>query len=97
MGHKGIEVLRSGLSGCWSVVDGHHLVRRYSFPDFVTALEFTKSVGAVAEEQGHHPDIMLAWGRVEIKLWTHAINGLSENDFILAAKIDRLDAQDAAQ
>jgi 4a-hydroxytetrahydrobiopterin dehydratase len=74
----------------WSVVDEHHLVRTYKFPDFKTALAFVNRVGALAEEQGHHPDLLLAWGKVEVTLWTHAVDGLTESDFILAAKIDRL-------
>ncbi len=74
----------------WSVVDEHHLARAYKFPDFKTALAFVNRVGALAEEQGHHPDLLLAWGKVEVTLWTHAVDGLTESDFILAAKIDRL-------
>jgi len=74
----------------WSVVNEHHIVRSYKFPDFKTALGFVNRVGALAEEQGHHPDIFLAWGKVEITLWTHAVDGLTESDFILAAKIDKL-------
>ena len=74
----------------WSVVNEHHLIREYKFPDFKQALDFVNKVGALAEEQGHHPDILLAWGKAEITLWTHKINGLTESDFIMAAKIDRL-------
>lgn len=74
----------------WTVVDEHHLVKTFKFPDFRQALAFTNRVGELAEEQGHHPDIYLAWGKVEITLWTHAINGLTESDFIMAAKINRL-------
>lgn len=74
----------------WKVVDEHHIVRTYKFPDFKTALDFVNRVGALAEEQGHHPDILLGWGKVEITTWTHAVDGLTESDFILAAKIDRL-------
>lgn len=74
----------------WEVIDGHHLSRSYSFPDFKTALDFVNRVGALAEEQGHHPDIVLCWGKVKLDIWTHKINGLSESDFILAAKCDRL-------
>ena len=74
----------------WKVVNEHHLVRGYKFPDFRTALAFVNKVGALAEEQGHHPDILLGWGKAEITTWTHAVNGLTESDFILAAKIDRL-------
>jgi 4a-hydroxytetrahydrobiopterin dehydratase len=74
----------------WTVEREHHLRREFSFPDFKQALDFVNRVGAVAEEQGHHPDIFLAWGKVGITLWTHKIDGLSESDFIMAAKIDRL-------
>ena len=74
----------------WKVVDEHHLLRSFKFPDFKRALEFVNGVGALAEEQGHHPDILLAWGKAEITIWTHKIDGLTESDFILAAKIDRL-------
>lgn len=74
----------------WNIVDEHHLTRTYKFPDFKTALAFVNKVGDLAEEQGHHPDILLAWGKAEITTWTHKINGLTESDFILAAKIDRL-------
>ncbi len=76
----------------WDVVDGHHLERTFEFPNFQLALDFTNQVGALAEAEGHHPDIYLAWGRVGIKIWTHKIDGLTESDFVLAAKIDRLQA-----
>lgn len=72
----------------WQVVDGHHLEKSYKFPDFVQALAFVNRVGAVAEEQGHHPDIALGWGKVAITTWTHKIDGLTESDFVLAAKAD---------
>ncbi len=74
----------------WSVVEEHHITKTFKFPDFRKALEFTNRVGELAEEQGHHPDIHLAWGKVGITTWTHKIDGLTESDFILAAKIDRL-------
>jgi 4a-hydroxytetrahydrobiopterin dehydratase len=74
----------------WNVITEHHLVREYKFPDFARALEFVNRVGALAEEQGHHPDILLAWGKAEITLWTHKVDGLTESDFIMAAKIDQL-------
>lgn len=76
----------------WSVVDSHHLHRQFRFPDFKQALEFVNRVGALAEQQGHHPDILLAWGKAEVTLWTHKIDGLTESDFVMAAKIDRLGA-----
>jgi 4a-hydroxytetrahydrobiopterin dehydratase len=74
----------------WEVANEHHLHRSYSFPDFKTALEFVNRVGEIAEQQGHHPDIVLGWGKVEITTWTHKIDGLTESDFILAAKIEEL-------
>ena len=74
----------------WQVVKEHHLTRNFTFPDFRQALDFVNRVGAVAEEQGHHPNILLTWGRAEITMWTHKIDGLTESDFILAAKIDQL-------
>jgi 4a-hydroxytetrahydrobiopterin dehydratase len=73
----------------WKVVNNHHIEREFKFPDFKTALDFTNKVGAIAEEQGHHPDIFLAWGKVGVKVWTHKIDGLTESDFIMAAKIDK--------
>ncbi len=74
----------------WEVVNEHHIIRSFSFPDFKQALDFVNRVGALAEAQGHHPDILLAWGKAEITLWTHKIDGLTESDFIMAAKIDAL-------
>lgn len=74
----------------WTVVGEHHLRKEYAFPNFAAALAFVNRIGAIAEEQGHHPDIYLAWGKVEVKLWTHKIDGLTESDFIMAAKIDAL-------
>jgi len=74
----------------WDVVDNHHLVKNYKFPNFAQALQFVDSVGAIADEQNHHPDIYLAWGKVKIEIWTHKINGLTESDFIFAAKVDEI-------
>jgi len=73
----------------WQVVDEHHLTRSFKFPDFKTALDFVNRVGAIAEQEGHHPDLYLAWGKVDVKIWTHKIDGLTDSDFVLAAKIDR--------
>lgn len=84
-----LKQLRSQVPG-WQVINEHHLERTFKFPDFKTALAFTNQVGNLAEEQGHHPDILLAWGKVAVTIWTHKIDGLTESDFILAAKIDRL-------
>jgi 4a-hydroxytetrahydrobiopterin dehydratase len=74
----------------WKVINNHHLERQLTFPDFKSALKFVNRVGDLAEQQGHHPDIALSWGKVGISIWTHKIDGLTESDFILAAKIDRL-------
>ena len=74
----------------WDVVNEHHIHREFRFPDFRQALAFVNRVGDVAEQEGHHPDILLGWGKAEITTWTHKIDGLTESDFILAAKIDRL-------
>ena len=74
------------------MIDHHHLERSFTFPNFQTALDFVNRVGGLAEEQGHHPDLYLSWGRVGIKIWTHKIDGLTESDFVLAAKIDRIRA-----
>ncbi len=78
------------LGGDWQVVGGHHLAKEFRFPDFRSALAFTDRIGELAEQQGHHPDLHLGWGRVRAEIWTHAIDGLTESDFVLAAKIDRL-------
>ncbi len=86
-----ITTLLSQLTG-WDVVNEHHLTKDFRFPDFVQALAFVNRVGDLAEEQGHHPEICFTWGKVNIQLSTHKINGLSESDFILAAKIDQLAA-----
>jgi len=74
----------------WKVESGHHLVRDYKFSDFMAALDFTNRAGKVAEEQGHHPEITVGWGHARVDIWTHKIDGLTESDFILAAKFDRL-------
>jgi 4a-hydroxytetrahydrobiopterin dehydratase len=74
----------------WKVIEEHHLEKGYDFSDFLSALAFVQRVGELAEQQGHHPDILLRWGKVKITIWTHKIEGLTESDFILAAKIDEL-------
>jgi 4a-hydroxytetrahydrobiopterin dehydratase len=84
------EKLLASLGLGWDVVKGHHLHKEYLFPDFAQALAFLNVVAALAEEEGHHPDLKLGWGKVEIEIHTHKIDGLTESDFILAAKIDRL-------
>jgi 4a-hydroxytetrahydrobiopterin dehydratase len=85
-----LQNLHYQLGNGWELVKGHHLEKKFTFPDFVTALAFTNKVGVVAEEQGHHPDIHLAWGKVRVVIWTHKIDGLTESDFVLAAKVEQL-------
>jgi 4a-hydroxytetrahydrobiopterin dehydratase len=82
--------LQQELGGDWQVIDGHHLEKTYKFMDFVGALEFTNRIGDLAESVDHHPEICLTWGRVTLTIWTHSIGGLSEADFIFAARSDRL-------
>ena len=86
---EALRVLQGQVEG-WSVMEEHHLLKTFKFPDFRKALDFVNRVGEIAEEQGHHPIITFTLGRVEITLYTHKINGLTESDFILAAKIDTL-------
>jgi 4a-hydroxytetrahydrobiopterin dehydratase len=74
----------------WEVFEEHHLVRTFRFKNFREALEFVNWVGELAEEEGHHPDIAFGWGKAEVTIFTHKIDGLTESDFILAAKVDRL-------
>jgi 4a-hydroxytetrahydrobiopterin dehydratase len=89
LGGKELEGLAKQVPQ-WKVMNGHHIVRMFTFPDFRQALTFVNKVGEIAEQQGHHPDILLSWGKAEITTWTHKIDGLTESDFILAAKIDKL-------
>jgi 4a-hydroxytetrahydrobiopterin dehydratase len=85
-----LALLKEQLDTGWRIVNEHHLEREFKFPDFRLALEFTNRVGALAEAQNHHPDIYLAWGKVKLTLWTHKIDGLTESDFVFAAKVDQL-------
>ncbi len=84
-----LNALRTQLPD-WEVVSEHHLKKAFKFPDFKQALDFVNRAGAIAEEQGHHPDILLAWGKAEVTIFTHKIDGLTESDFVLAAKINRV-------
>ncbi len=86
---EALRALADQLRG-WVVVREHHLDKLCTFPDFITALDFVNRVAALAEAEGHHPDLHLSWGEVRIEIWTHKIDGLTESDFILAAKIDEL-------
>lgn len=87
---KDIDDFHKQIGKEWKVVKDHQIEREFKFKDFKGALNFTNKVGAIAEEEGHHPDIELGWGRVKVTLWTHAIDGLSVNDFIVAAKINEV-------
>jgi len=89
LGPEAQRTLLGQIDSDWEIVSGHHLHRSFTFPDFASGLAFVDRVGAIAEEQGHHPDLHLSWGRVVVEIWTHKIDGLHESDFILAAKCDR--------
>ena len=88
---KGEELakLSTQLEG-WEVVNDHHIRKEFRFADFKETQAFVNKVGDLAEQQWHHPDVCFGWGRAEITIWTHKIDGLTESDFILAAKIDAL-------
>lgn len=85
-----LENLQHQLNENWKVIDEHHLEREFIFKNFQEALAFTNKLGEIAEEENHHPDILLSYGKVKVLIWTHKIDGLSESDFILAAKYDNL-------
>ena len=85
---EALHQLQQQLGGNWTVVKEQQLEKTYTFQDFKEALAFTNRLGAIAESEGHHPDIHLAWGKVHLVIWTHKIDGLTESDFILAAKAD---------
>lgn len=82
--------LSARLGNGWKVIDEHHLAKEFKFKDFAQALAFTNKVGALAEAQNHHPDIALTYGKVGLTVWTHKIDGLTESDFIWAAKAESL-------
>ena len=84
-----LQELASQLDG-WQVVNEHHLAKTHKFLEFAQALAFVNRVGELAERIGHHPDLFLAWGKVGVEIWTHKIDGLTESDFIFAAKVDAL-------
>jgi len=88
LGRAAIEPLLAQLDG-WTVVADHHLEKTYRVKNFARALALVNRIGAIAEEQNHHPDMSLAWGRVGVTIWTHKIDGLTESDFVFAAKCDR--------
>ena len=90
MSGKDLDELYQELGNGWSLIDEHHIEKLYKFTNFVEALDFTNTVGNLAEKQNHHPDIYLAWGKVKVTVWTHKIDGLTESDFVFAAKSDNL-------
>ena len=85
-----IKPLISQLNDDWAAVESHHLERVWQFPDFQSALDFVNSAGAVCEEEFHHADFDFGWGRAKVTIWTDKIDGLTESDFVLAAKLDQL-------
>ena len=87
---EALRKLTADLGNGWNVVNEHHLEKEFKFKDFKEALAFTNRVGELAEAQNHHPDIYLAWGKVGITIWTHKIDGLTESDFVMAAKVQKL-------
>ena len=86
---KDLHPLHSQLRGGWKIIQEHHLSKTYEFSNFIDGLKFVDRVGAVAEQEGHHPDIYLTWGKVRVDIYTHKVDGLTESDFILAAKADK--------
>lgn len=74
----------------WKIIEEHHVAKGFLFPDFKASLDFVNRIGAVAEQEGHHPNLCLEWGKVDVRIYTHKVRGLTESDFVLAAKIDRL-------
>lgn len=83
-----LEATHRMLGHDWLCVNEHHLEKEYRFKNFADALAFTNEVGAIAEEQNHHPDILTTWGKTKVTIWTHKIDGLTESDFIFAAKVE---------
>jgi 4a-hydroxytetrahydrobiopterin dehydratase len=85
-----LRELERELGGGWKIVQDHHLEKEFRFKNFRAAMDFAVAIGELAERQGHHPDILIGWGKVKVTLFTHAIGGLHDNDFILASKIDAM-------
>lgn len=85
-----LQSLLDQLGHGWKVISGHHLEKDYAFKDFKNALAFVNRVGALAEKVQHHPDLLLSWGRVRVTIWTHKIDGLTESDFVFAAKTEKI-------
>ena len=84
-----LAALLAQLGGGWRAIDEHHLEKQFRFRDFAGALAFANAIGALADEQNHHPDLHVAWGKLGVTIWTHKIDGLTESDFVFAAKIDQ--------
>ena len=85
-----IKPLLVQLNHQWKLIEEHHLERDFLFDDFATALDFVNSAGEICEQENHHADFQLSWGKVKVSIWTHKIDGLAEADFILAAKIEKI-------
>ena len=90
MGLEQAQGMIEGINSDWELIEIHHIERIWTFPDFNSALQFVNDAGAICEEQNHHADFELGWGRVKAMIWTHKINGLTESDFVLAAKFDEI-------
>ena len=90
--HAEIQPLLAKVEG-WRVENDKRLIKKFEFDDFMGPMQFANRIAEIAEEEGHHPDLYVAWGKVEVTIWTHKIDGLTESDFILAAKIDRANKQ----
>ena len=89
MGKSRAEELLRELDEGWRLNSDGHLERAYSFKNFAVAMAFANKVAGIAEDEGHHPDLYIAWGKCKVEIWTHKISGLTESDFYLAAKADR--------
>jgi len=87
---EALQELHASLGNGWDLVEEHHLEKTYKFDNFVEALDFVNKVGAIAEEVNHHPELELGWGRAKVEIWTHKIDGLTESDFVFAAKVERI-------
>ena len=88
LGGAELQRFHEKLGTDWEVIDGRHLEKQYQFSDFQTALDFVNKVGELAESVDHHPDLCLGWGKASVSIWTHSIDGLSEADFVFAARAD---------
>ena len=90
LSNEEIEPLMNEIDENWACLHEHHIERDFQFPDFVSALQFVNDAGEICEQEAHHADFQLSWGKVKVMIWTHKIDGLTESDFILAAKIDKI-------